>query len=656
MTFTVRSHRASRWMAALGPVAVIALGLFIVLGSFRSEPVFAQTPLEEMKEMKEQLQKQQAERDEMKRRLEQLEVTTGAPTALAPAVRFNVGRNQPRPTENYINCPGFLDCLAEPQLQLEFPKPTSQPGWEFDLWGYSRFKFNYYNNFSDTVLASAAAGATCGVSAGASAGCAIQNATGNAQTLDSATGSSGSQASFNKAKKQDDGIRFSTMLGYIAGAVKKGPFTIVANIGFAGDTFNDGVALGNDQGPLGPAGQRFFVMTPQQYYIQYNEKLFGRDFQIRLGRHMGHLGNGIVGHLPRDLVTAAYKVTPEVEFTQGYVWGATGNAIPNQGNLTFAPYRGLVGTPAVIGTQTNQTAQTFVNAPDGSQQYLEGILEQITWRPNPDNKLQVFFFRMWDTTQEAINKNNYWVDVNGAGLLRFGRNRLDYMFEAVRVQGETQGTGVGAANGVSPRQDDRRSWLLMTDLRWTPFGSEARPDLYSLGITAGAASGDNNPNDGVNKNFDALFQDETAFHYNFLYSDDIHGYNGRAFDTTRGSGFTNTFVLQPYVILRPTEKLRTKISYSHLMAVSAVAPGVGPFGGFTGATAPGTPQPMAFSSVPLSGPATRDIGKEIDVLTDYFIDKNSRFFAYYGTFLPGRVYAPIADIAYKLEVGYEFRF
>ena len=634
-------------------IALVGLGL--VLGAV-SPPAAGAQGSSTLDEMIERVQEEKAARQEMQKRLDELEKgmkgMAPAQPGGGPGVKFNIGRANPRPNENFIACPGFLDCLAEPQLQWDLPKPATGDNFEVDLFGYQRLKFNIYSNFSDTVMGTPAgpAGSTSNAPTGPGAptSClSTPGGPGNCTTTNAVGGATSAirNNSFNNALGQDNDIRFTTMLGYITTAVKKGPFMGVFSLSYAGDTFNDGVALGNDQGPLGPAGQRQWVITPQLGYLQYNEKLFGRNFQARIGRQMGHLGNGIVGHLPRDMAAFTYALTPQLEYNATYVWGATGNTICNQSGITFAPG----GNNAC--NQTNQSAQTFVNAPDGSQQYLEGILQQFTYRPNADNKLQVFAFRMWDTTQESINKNNYWVDVNGAGKLMFGKSRFDYMFEAVRVQGETQGFAPNAA-GINTKQDDRRAWLVFTDLRYTPFWSDSRPDLFSLGMTFGMGSGDNNPTDGKNKNFDALFQDETAFHYNFLFSDDIHGYNGRGFDTSRGSGLTNVTVFQPYVVFRPTEKLRAKVAYSHLLMTSAQAAGTGLYGA---APNPGTPGILAFSPTPVGG-STKDIGKEIDVLLDYFASGNTRLFANYGTFLPGAAYGPIGDIAVKFETGWEWRW
>ena len=64
---------------------------------------------------------------------------------------------------------------------------------------------------------------------------------------------------------------------------------------------------------------------------------------------------------------------------------------------------------------------------------------------------------------------------------------------------------------------------------------------------------------------------------------------------------------------------------------------------------------LAFSTTAVGGP-TKDVGQEVDVLMDYFINPHARFFSYFGMFFPGRIYAPFADNALKYELGLELRF
>jgi hypothetical protein len=169
-----------------------------------------------------------------------------------------------------------------------------------------------------------------------------------------------------------------------------------------------------------------------------------------------------------------------------------------------------------------------------------------------------------------------------------------------------------------------------------------------LGATFGFGSGDNNPQDGTNRNFDNLFTDETGFRYNFLFSDDIHGFNGRGFDSRRGSGFTNVTFAQPYAIVRPRPDLQAKFAWTLLRASVAQPAGTGVLG-----SRPLLHPALSYNQTPVGGP-TKDIGQEFDVLLDYF---TARFASSPTSACSSPVAsAPFQDHALKYEVGIEYRF
>ena len=485
------------------------------------------------------------------------------------------------------------------------------PGWELELQAYNRFRFNIYDNFSDT-----------------------RNAPGS--TAANRTFVNSSSCSFNTSCKDDTRLRFSTMRGYVTSAIKRGPFMAVLSIDYAGDQFNDGVLLGNDSGSLGAAGQRQWIVNPQLYYLQYDGWA-----QVRVGRQYAHVGNGIVGHIPRDMVAVSKSWTEQFSTQISYVYGSTGRSIPNQAGPVFQPQG--TGVNAV-----NQTTQSKVNDVTGKEESLEGVMLIFNYNPLPMNRLQLFAWKMFDTTAEGVNKQNQYFDVNGSGRL----GRIDYAFELAHLSGTTPVIS-GTAGGSPGTREDNRAYLAYLDLRYT-LPSEIlrvnKEDFLSLGAAFGFGSGDNKPNDGKNTNFDSLFIDETSFRYNFLFSDDIHGFNGRGFDTRRGSGFSNITFFQPYVIVRPTEKLQTKVAWTYLRASVAQPAGTGVLG-----PQPVLSQALAFNSTADEGP-TRDVGQEVDLLIDYFFNAHARFFSYFGLFIPGHVYAPFTDNALKLETGIELRF
>jgi hypothetical protein len=168
-------------------------------------PGFAQT-VEELKEQMDKMEKRhESGQKEMRRRVEQLEQAAEPPPA--PESRFRVRIRKPEELRPYnpVVCPGFMECPPEPQLQLEAPKPMTGPGWELELQAYNRFRFNFYDNFSDT-----------------------RNAPGS--TAENRTFVNDSSCSFNTSCKDDTRLRFSTMRGYVTSAIKNGPFMAVASI------------------------------------------------------------------------------------------------------------------------------------------------------------------------------------------------------------------------------------------------------------------------------------------------------------------------------------------------------------------------------------------------------------------------------------------
>lgn len=477
----------------------------------------------------------------------------------------------------------------------EAPTPADGPEWQLELQGYNRFRFNLYDNFSDT------------------------------QVAPDGSFQQGSSASFNTFRKEDDRLRFSTLRGYATGAVKKGPFMAVVSLNYAGNNFNDGVLLGNDRAPMGPASQREFQVDTQLLYLQYNGWA-----QLRLGRQMNHVGNGIVGHIVRDSVTALKQWTDRFSTQVTYVMGAMGRSIGGSS-----------------GSGISQTTLQKLNTSSGTEEGLDGAMLIFNYVPRPMNRLQFFLWRMWDTTSGGAYKQNQYLDANGSGRI----GSMDYAFEHVYLSGTSP---IVSENGslMNGRRERNSAHLAYLDIRHT-FGISPllpeRPDLLSLGATFGFGSGDNNPDDGRNRNFDSLFLDETGFRYNFLFSDDIHGWNGRGFDSRRGSGFTNVTFVQPYPIVRPRPDFQAKFAWTLLRSSVAQPAGTGVLG----------PRPLlnsalSYSQTPVGGP-TKDIGQEFDVLMDYFHGP-VRVFSYFGMFLPGRVYAPFQDYALKYEVGVEYRF
>ncbi len=573
---------------------------------------------------KEQAERQQQEEQaDTQRRLKQLERAVAVnPPAPDPETSLRVNIRKP---ERYTACPGFLGCTPEPHLELEIPAPAKGPGWELDLLGYARWRFNLHHNFSD----------------------AVNTVPGDAGHIAGVTTKNGSGASFGGnvlgvPRQQANFIRYTDIRGYVSTALKKDPFMLVYSFDFAGDEFNDGVLLGNDTGPLGAAGQRQFQVNTQLFYLQYDGWA-----TVRLGRIPSHLGNGIVGHIVRDGVTAIKPVTDRLSLQTTWVHGSTGRSVSNQAGTTFLPFTGTAVN------QSSETAQQKVQDVTGKEENLEGILLLANYKPAPAHRVQGFLWRMWDTTAAGRNKQNQYVDLNGAGVFDLKTDgTVNYWWELAHLRGTTPAIS-GAAGGTAGTRDTNRAYLAYLDMRYTlPDRLQpVRPNLLSPGFTFGFGSGDNKPNDGRNSNFDQLFVDEASFKYNFLFSDDIHGFNGRSFDTRRGGGFSNITFVQPYLLIKPTPKIETRLAWTYLTATVPQPAGTGPLG-----PAPVLNSALAYSTTAVLGDATRDVGQELDVLVDYFLVPNARLFAYWGEFFPGRIYAPHRENAIKFETGLEFRF
>lgn len=578
-----------QWCTGIGALFAACMAL-----SSYPAPGGAET-IEELKERLERLERQrEVEREELQRRLALLERSAPAP-AQSSGLRVHLRRPELLRPYGPMACPGFMECAPEPQLHLEAPLPAEGQDWQLELQAYNRVRFNVYDNFSDTQFAPDGG---------------LQH---------------GSSASFNTARKEDDRLRFSTLRGYATAAIKKGAFMAVASLNYAGNNFNDGVLLGNDRPPMGPAGQREFQIDTQLLYLQYNGWA-----QLRLGRQMNHVGNGIVGHIVRDSVTALRQWTDRFSTQVTYVMGAMGRSIPNSG-----------------GAGISQTTLQKLNTPSETEEGLDGAMLIFNYRPASMNRLQLFVWRMWDTTHGGSYKQNQYVDANGSGRV----GPLDYAFEYVYLTGTSPIVSENSAL-MNGRRERNRAHVAYLDLRHT-FGVSAllpgRPDLFSLGAAFGYGSGDDDPDDGVNRNFDSLFLDETAFRYNFLFSDDIHGFNGRGFDSRRGSGFTNVTFVQPYAIVRPAPNFQARFGWTLLRASVAQPAGTGVLG-----PSPLLHPALSYSQTAVGGP-TKDVGQEVDVLMDYVYGP-VRLFSHFGMFLPGRLYAPFQDHALKYEFGIEYRF
>lgn len=429
----------------------------------------------------------------------------------------------------------------------------------------------------------------------------------------------------DKQDRRDDFLRFFDARSYLDLRVQKGPFAFVSSVDLAGNEFNDGAILGNDQPPLGAAGLRELELRVRQVAFEYHGPV-----RIEMGRIPHQLGQGIVTHIFRDSIRVARIVGP-VTLVGSWVFG--GEGVTRVDPLDASP-----------GVE---------NSPIGTAENLDAFLVLGNWSPRPAHRLQTFVAWQVDTTFNDRNPEKVFLDLNGSGAL----GRLGYAFELVYEGGQTPAAGTRAlATDVlptGPRQDNRATLIFLTagyQLVGTP--PPTQPVVYqianrvrppgTLGLRIGRGSGDDNPTDRHQKHFENLFMDETGFTYTFLFSDDLHGFTGRAADLRRGSGFANVTFVQPYLQFRLVPALNVFGSYTYLRATRGQPLGAGILG-------VGAVLPPAIRR-------TRNIGHEVDLLIDHDVDPAVRLFAYGGVFVPGKIFDLAAARAWKVEIGVEYRF
>lgn len=427
--------------------------------------------------------------------------------------------------------------------------------------------------------------------------------------------------------RSDHGIRFFDTRAYIDLRVGKGPFAFISSVDLAGNEFDDGAVLGNDQPPLGPAGLREFRLAVRQLAFEYQGPV-----RIEFGRIPHQLGQGILTHIFRDSI----RVTRSL------------GAATVVGSWVF-------GGEGVTSVDSSTAVVRPENSPFGTAENLDAFLFLGNWTPAPQQRVQTFVAWQVDSTWNDRNPQKLFINTNGTGRV----GRFSYVFEVAYMGGETPAAGTTPfateTPPSGPRRNNRATLLFATLGYQVGQALPPPPPVYQLanrlrppgtvGIRVGRGSGDTDPIDRTQRNFENLFMDETGFTYTFLFSDDLHGFAGRTADLRRGAGFANVTFLQPYMQIRPVPELNVFASYTASRATEAQREGTGVLGDLRGPR-------VERERVRL----THDIGHELDVLVDYDADSSVRLFAYGGIFWPGKIFPGPAGTAWKLELGTEFRF
>ncbi|MBI1927961.1 alginate export family protein [Candidatus Poribacteria bacterium] len=334
----------------------------------------------------------------------------------------------------------------------------------------------------------------------------------------------------NDADDSDKAVDFFDARSYLTLEVIRKPFNLVFSLDLAGNEFNDGTVLGNEN----PTVLREFNPDLRHLYLQYNGFL-----TFSLGRQPAQAGHGIVSHIIRDSFRTSKKVG-SVTFVFNVIKGGE--------NITEIP---------------GGAKPRALNHPTGADDDLDAFHFVTAFRPkeNFGGKIEILWQR--DTSPNDRFPEKLFIDINADGKIG---HHFDYAAELALLRGQTPDLGRGRL--------DNEAFLIYADGTY-------HFRRFSGGLSFGLGSGDDEKNDDKQKNFQNLFMDETGFHYTNLFSDDIHGYDGTPASLGRGSGFANVTFLQPHVSVQLMDDLWLKASYTRLIATQDQIKGTGPLGNLT---------------------------------------------------------------------------
>ncbi len=406
-------------------------------------------------------------------------------------------------------------------------------------------------------------------------------------------GNSYNNLDLNKGDRKDNRNDFVDLRSYIILRAGRDNWSGVAGLDLAGDDFNDGVVLGNDD----PGKNRQIDVGVRYLYLDYRN-----HFILRIGRQPARVGHGIASNIIRDMFKVGWDFG-RFDIVLVWVKGAEGDS--QAGDVPT--------TRRILGGGT------------GDDQDLDAFGVVMNTSLSEGGNLQFYLIRKFDTTEEKKHTEHMLAGLSGSGVVL--RNLL-LKFEFNYLGGRTP---KGMEGSPPDRRADIEALMLYLD------GTYSYNHL-SGGIAFGYGSGDNNPSDGVLRNFQNFFIDETGFHYTYLFSDDIHGYDGRSADTGRGSGFANITWLG-FRLGYSIRGLKIGGSYTYLMATRCQKEGSGPLG----------------DGSPLSSSMTRDVGYEMDGDIYYTVNDTVNIGLRGGVFFPGRIYR-YRDVASKMELTVEYRF
>lgn len=383
----------------------------------------------------------------------------------------------------------------------------------------------------------------------------------------------------------DESRTFMDSRSYLTLQAKHGPVLGVLSLDLAGDDFNDGVKLGN---PGNPGYQSTWNVQTRLAYVRWNTK----HVNLLFGRMPARLGNGIVANVNRDAGRAVFKT----------------------------------GIGNFIGTAVKGADDRTVPGTEGG---LDAYILLHTGKPwKKDDK--AVSYQAWVGKQDPTERPGLPLYPSKLIVGTSFDVKLDQLM--LKLEGNYLG---GDSGGPKAAIRDNSAGMIWLDSDYQINKKVA------AGLMFGYGTGDNNPTDDTQRNFQAFFLDESSYTYTNIYADDLHGFRG-AFpgSVNFGSGFANTMFLQAHARAQLNPKTELTGSYTYLHANKAQRVGAGPVGNRS------TTQTAT----------TKDIGHEINANVSYKIVPAATLWLRTGVLLTGDIWGKGASDVGKIEAFVELKF
>lgn len=425
--------------------------------------------------------------------------------------------------------------------------------------------------------------------------------------------------------RDDRGLYFFDLRAWLGLDLLSRPWGLGIRLDIAGNDFNDGGILGNDTDVtnsnlgLGPAGLRDFDVDLGELRLFYEDG----GWRAEVGRLPNGWGHKIVSSIHRDSVRVSKKVEAWT-FTANYVTAG-------QSARASDVDEGVTGDDSAVKHTT------------GSIGEFDAVGASVRHEPSKECRTQLNFAKQIDSTRDGRFPEKLFVDLAGF----YESDPWESSFEAVYL------TGKGSRSAVVGERPDYNAYMGFTSIRCR-IGETG----LKAGLAAGIGSGDSTPFSDENNGFESLFTDETGYAYTCIYADDLHGYNGSSVSVRRGSGFSNTWFLQPNLRWLASEGVLVGASYTFLRAVREQPEGSGPLGPSI-APPPGRGNyglDPAMRVDPAGADKTREIGSEVDLFAEFRVSKHVRIPVNLGLFFPGDIFGDDARTAVKFDLAWEFKF